>query len=487
MMVTIRILAAAWLISVTGCAENVYRVELKPDGDRIHRTLSIVLGAQPATAVDPEMDPDVQAEPNGSQIQTHTDASAAINRADAVDPESEPADEMLRIGKLYAATRQVVDGSDRPSLPKHVDDATAFDGWFGRQMPADVGGAGTYDRFETSLGSVSIYSERFRGQDNIDQLLVDRADSINAIIELTMDWIDFEVRDVDQAKRLKDFVDGQLRHDLSNVTHYLWLASTAEDEKTSHSHLFRAGQYLAERDYFAISDLPVMVRQVSGGQPNVVARMIRKSIQRRIQRIDSSPPPAALSRLDDLPAVEKSLRTFLRGTDHFQSIVARYRNEGKPVTDDSPDPMEVLSEPVFRIAMPFLASSPDRIEVTLHTPQAPLATNGNWDAESSTVRWSSRLQSLTLPTYTFAAWCQPNDEAQIKHFGRVWLTDESLADYARWYHGLTDDERSEWDGMITSLEPGDELSRTLASFAFSESPKLAEEVTAGWIKSLSAP
>jgi hypothetical protein len=114
--------------------------------------------------------------------------------------------------------------------------------------------------------------------------------------------------------------------------------------------------------------------------------------------------------------------------------------------------------------------------VSLQCPAAPFATNGAWDTKTSRVTWSGRIGQRgqpphnVLPKVLYALWSVPDAELQTKHFGKVVLTGEELAQYVLWRHGLSDEEAGEWDGFVATLEPGERLLEQLDAFRFTTDP-----------------
>ena len=74
---------------------------------------------------------------------------------------------------------------------------------------------------------------------------------------------------------------------------------------------------------------------------------------------------------------------------------------------------------------------------------------------------------MKLPTFFYASWSEPNVEFQQKHFGRVVLSDENLAEYCVWRENLNEKHSKEWDSFILSLNPGEDQEERLNAFRFS--------------------
>jgi hypothetical protein len=97
--------------------------------------------------------------------------------------------------------------------------------------------------------------------------------------------------------------------------------------------------------------------------------------------------------------------------------------------------------------------------VKLHLPVEPVATNGKWEAAGNIVVWKLR-QPGRGPEYTNpadnaqAAWCEPDTAFQTRHFGRVLLDGQALIDYCQWYELLKPGQKTEWDAVLATTQPG---------------------------------
>jgi hypothetical protein len=139
------------LIAAAGCEEKIYEVELQPRGDKIERRLTL----------------------------TRRDLRDHSKKRLAQDDEPE----LKRIAQAYQ--------TKTPSLPRAK---ASFSGTFGGVLPRDVGGDGHYVHWESPLGRVSIYVERFRGNDDIYSSLEARRKAVDSIVDLLVDWFESELR-----------------------------------------------------------------------------------------------------------------------------------------------------------------------------------------------------------------------------------------------------------------------------------------------------
>lgn len=61
---------------------------------------------------------------------------------------------------------------------------------------------------------------------------------------------------------------------------------------------------------------------------------------------------------------------------------------------------------------------------------------------------------------------EPCVDYQTRHFGRIVLKGEDLAQFCLWYCGLSNSEADIWDRFVDSLEPGSELADRIKHFTF---------------------
>ncbi|TWU58917.1 hypothetical protein Poly51_16970 [Rubripirellula tenax] len=412
-----------------GCAKNVYEVELRPDGNQIHRKLTV----------------------NWSTV-----------NADPSDREVRSDDEVDRIAKLYHGQQTHGDGGE------HVFTAT-----FQGKMPADIGGAGGYTFFDSALGSLAIYHERFRGDDDAIGNVARGHAGVDELISLLIQWIDFEVQDRKSAERLQRFVDGPLRRDFKNVVLYLSVMESSDDADNALAQIARLTQYLIERDYLQLNELPAITRKIADGGESEFAALVTSIVARKVTASGGELPPNVLDAMSDPIRIKKSLRDFLRSTDAYKQKVAEAEEKGEVVTNDSPDPMDVISGIVFH----DWHYNPNHVEVTLHLLAEPLRTNGKWSDETKTVDWSARINTTTLPTFTFATWVIPDEGTQTKHFGRVVLKGQLLANHVSFYQTLSADEAVRWQTMLDSIESPSHAINVLRNFRFGEKDSMIDGMT----------
>jgi hypothetical protein len=185
-------------------------------------------------------------------------------------PEKEPfpADQLAAFEQIYGQP---------PTLPSpgHF----RFSGRFAGKTPQDIGGAGWYTVHETPLGSIAVYSERFRGNDDLAEQLDERAKAADRLSELVARWFESEMGQDPNWPKVRAFLMREFRNDVHNLSLCGWLAlvnapsshappDTTENDAEPLGYLnawiARGGQYLAERGYIEPEEIFLWVRAFTG-------------------------------------------------------------------------------------------------------------------------------------------------------------------------------------------------------------------------------
>lgn len=429
-------LFAIAVLAASGCSRNRYQIEMSRDGDALRRELTVWL------------------ERRSSDGDWKTEAPAKA--------------ELERIAEAY--------GDEVPESPEGKQ---TFVGRFIERMPEGVGGSGTFTRWSNSLGSVSGYVERFRGDDDLVDDVENRLRAADRLADLLKGWLTSELEGQPGVDRLGEFLDGPFRRDLKNVSLYSWSHAIAAQRSGEFQPGFaiRLGQYLHERGYFTADELPSWTRAVqasSKGDAAPLLQWMRRLIATRMDHGAEAADAEAFSFLSSKESVQASARRYFRQTEDYQRLLDRWKRESNQGDRDKPRPEEVLSEPLSTItSMNQIFGNGDRLEVALETETEPLWTNGEWNQPERKVVWSKGIEAADatgwhFPAMLYAIWSIPNETTQRRHFGDVILEGESLARYCLWYEGLSDEETRQWDEFVASWKPRDDLSRRLQTFTFAE-------------------
>ena len=430
---------ALMALIVTGCPQNEYVVRLQPEGDRIRRTLTFYCA-------------------DGADAKTG-------------QPNYRPfgSNELAAIAALYPA-----------QLPATNDPRHVVQGDFTNNLPADVGGAGVYGHYITSLGEAGFYSERFRGNEDLAGMFEQRARAADQLTDLFLGWSRQELRHQPGYDSLRRYLDTDFRRDLKNLGAF-W----CEDQLLAKSHtnaeqefILRFGQYLYERGYFHFNELPGLYTGLASPGSARLLPYMQRLVARKMGVPDSAPIPACLAFLGDETALEKSFEKYLAGTDLYRARLRQWRREQKlkpeKPTPAQPRPIEVAQDAVNMLLDFNLDGQPDHLTVHLTLPAAPDYSNGRWDTNLQQVVWDTRIGEKGkpggLPAYCYAIWASPDAAFQTGHFGKIALTGDGLTQYCLWRNAQDTAHGAEWDAFLASLQPGTNLISRVDAFRFPDEP-----------------
>lgn len=427
------------MFGFTGCVSNRYEIQMVPNGKTMHRELTCY------------------------RKQSGNDQTNVVEL---------PLKELVAIASAYNV-----------KLPHEPSAKHSFAADFVGKMPNDVGGSGTYMHWQTPFGSASTYVERFRGNDDMAGDIERRLAAIERATDTITSWITAELNGEPGADRLRTFVDQSLRRDLKNITLYSWAfqaVSAQGDVDRGPDWIVRVGQYLVERGYFKLHDLPELSRAAmaySTGDPDRLFAIIQRFVATRMGVQAEQPVPESLAFLASEESIKASFIAYLSETDEYQLRLQQWKtkwatepaNEARP---EKPEPTDSFAEWVTQAWLPnFELGRGDRLQVSLSVPTEPLFTNGHWDKEKQEVRWSGGMleadsELSEFPVLFHAFWCEPNEPSQRECFGRVVLEGEKLAQYCLWFEGLTRQESKQWNDFVATWKPNSNVATRLQDFRF---------------------
>lgn len=420
---------------VTGCPHNDYTVELKPQGKVMERTVTFYQ----ADGADTNGIPNYQ----------------AFN-----------AEELAVIAALYPTNGLTVAGE------RHT-----VRGEFTNTMPGDVGGAGVYTNLATSLGEAGFYVERFRGNDDIAGLVETRLNAAGQVADWMVGWSQSALGREPGYARLHQFLDVDFRRDLKNVSAYYSAGQLAGEYSTNAAEEFavRFGQYLEERGYFKLGEVPNLFREMSGNDSSALLRRLPRLVAGKMGVPETEPVPAALAFLADETMMENSFSNYLAGTDAYQASLRQWEADRKLNPDAKrPDPWDAAGQTGNSLLLGFnlFGGTPDHLAVKLSLSAAPIHGNGRWDAAAKQEVWESDIPCRTnltaLPVSCYASWVQADEAFQTAHLGKVALGGDDLTGYCLWRCSLDAKRGEAWDAFLTGLEPGTGLMKQLDAFRFSD-------------------
>jgi len=432
---------AAMALVVTGCPHNDYLVQLQPRGHTIERTL-------------------VFYREDGVNTNTGSPNYQAFDAA-----------ELAAISSLYPAQGLTRDGE------RYV-----VRGEFTNELPNDVGGAGAYTNLTTSLGEAGFYVERFRGNDDLAAMSEQRCQAADQLGDLIAGWSQMELGPEPGYDKLRQFLEADFRRDLLNLAAYGWDGQLTGAYHTNAGEEFavRFGQYLFQRAYFTIGEIPDLFREASENDTQALLRRIQRLVVRKMGVPETEPVPASLAFLADQTTMEQSFDKYLAGTDLYRAKLKQWEEDKKLKPDTKqPEPLEVASDAIGNL-VEFDSNSfgqPDHLAVRLSLPSSPVHSNGRWDEALQQVVWETSIEERTnashIPFFCYASWAQADQAYQKKHFGRVVLAGDELTQYCLWRNSQDEQEGAEWDAFVASLQPGSGLAERLDAFRFSGEPAQA--------------
>ena len=357
---------------------------------------------------------------------------------------------------------------------KQIDKNT-FEGSFTGRLPQDVGGFGKCIHLSNPVGEVYVYHERFRGKDEQAQDLQKAYASVDKLLDLVIEWLEMELSDHPNFPRLKTFCTTQLRSDLKNICTYTWLGSRTMNSYSKET-AFRILHYLYEREYFTLDDVARLI--TSPEDERVYFVFARRFLAQKMGYENEETIAKELSFLANEENILKSVEQFIKTSDTIQKIVKRhYEKENQEAPTDPEKIMEIVMQH-YNIELDtfFVEIFPtsDQVNVKLSLPHEPYDTNGQWDEDKKQITWSrkiSREKIVDIPFLCYAAFAQPNEEYQKKHFGKIVLENEDLTQYCFWYQTLTSKQKQEWDQCLSTLQGQSEMWETLKAFRFSDLPE----------------
>jgi hypothetical protein len=455
-------IALVLILAFCSCDHNVYQIRMKTNGEVLERTVTVYRVG----------DNNVQLEPATSQT-NETPTPPASGEASASTSSGQfPKDRFDAIQKIYG----------KP-MPTTTPGEYIFVGKFTGRTPQDIGGSGHYFQYDSDMGAAKVYTERFRGSDDLAAIVERQSKSADAITDMLIGWAKAQMKDEPRLEKLVAFLNGQFRHDLKSLALYTFVASTNRPVTTQATSqatpayteiLARGLQYLADRDYFQPGDVPRILR--SAEQPNderdkVMLTMIQRLVADKLGVPANEPTPKSLSFFATTQSATKSLEDYLGATPQYKQILKEWETTTRSTTAPAttqPTPWAVLdANGAGLVQLNMASSSDDVVRISLATTTQPYLTNGEYDPSAGEVNWAFTLKPEEKDAYApfcYAYWGQPHEAFQKAHFGAVVLTGESLWKYCMWYKSLTPQELARWQEFAGALKPGRDLPARLRQF-----------------------
>jgi hypothetical protein len=248
------------------------------------------------------------------------------------------------------------------------------------------------------------------------------------------------------------------------------LGSNEIMEKAGGALLARVIQYLSERDYLSLREMPVLTRWLNGERDDIgpLIEFLQVRLSKKL-KTDLKPMFRHLGELFRNEKAEASFVAYFEKTPAYQKKLEAWR-QSHPESE-KPSPTSLISDLIDDLIGEKLFGSPSTfpVEVQLFLASEPEHTNGHW--EDGKVTWRGNPQEnlespSDVPMLCYALWTQPNEKFQETRFGRVVLEGEALIEYSYWHESLTLEEAGKWDDHLNSMRPGPDLEARLKDFRF---------------------
>jgi hypothetical protein len=431
-------LAAVGLLGLMGCPHDEFTVDLSPGAGGMNRTIVVSLGRS----------------------------------------ETQAASQIALLEKAYNQTATA-------SAPT----TQSFKSVFATKMPDDVGNAGLYLDYSSSMGKVGVYAERYRGDMHVAAQLQERFVAVDRATDLIIGWLKSEIGTETGFDKLQTFLDKQVRDDLKDLAVYAWTSKLVENSNDELLALVaRAGLFLNERGYLEPGDLATFVRSYSlkatnQGSERALWALAVRNIRAGMGLAGDQPAPAGWM-LADWDRAAASLDAYLKTTPEY-AVKLKAFQAAQPATAPAGGESPPAGPPAGRNVITELVGaifdfqsgggpSDDTLAVSLKLTTKPASTNGKWDEQAGNVTWHAALDSREAQAtkrYPFvcdAIWAVPDAKFQEQHFGKVVFAGWDLIRYGLWHKGLTDAERLVWDEFVAGLRPGKDLAEKLHGFLFAD-------------------
>jgi hypothetical protein len=311
------VLAAIALL--TGCDHDAYKIKMTAKDGRLERTVTVTHVTRGGTAtVTPASGP---AETDGATSQPAADLTESRPAAQPSKGQVNP-EVLARLAKLYP---------ERPA-------EDTFRGVYAKRLPPGTGegeGAGQYSQLVTSMGTLSAYVERFRGNDDQAAVLEAQFKAIDRLTDLLLGWATAEWGTRKEFPKIKAFIDHDLRKDLKNVQVFLWMQNVStrrmftdgesKGEPQTAEIIARASQYFVEREYLTEEEVPRLLSLFEEGEEGRLdawTLLLRGLLVRKVGLADKAFVEEIASLLKRPEGARASLEKYLRTTSEWKEAEA---------------------------------------------------------------------------------------------------------------------------------------------------------------------
>lgn len=330
-----------------------------------------------------------------------------------------------------------------------------------------MNGAGSFNSFQTSLGTAYFYSENFLGTRDFVQELEKFNKTIDIGIYFLNKWLQQTLGNTPQYDQLQKFLNTGFKKDVKNVFFIMWnyynqkLNVSGDDEKfdmiigTEESFAQVITQYAIEKEYILPEkDYPLLFKTAEGCSSSVIMEgaimessgtqlLARENLKRRFDYSQEQIDPVF-----DPNGLESCIES--------DPLFLQFQEEQRFQRQD-PNYVATVEDFLYSlIGIDLIFPATDQIKIEFSTGAEPFNTNGVWDTNSGIISWSTetieRDNVPKLPRIAYANWVNPDIKFQEEHFGKVLINGLDLGEYCLWYAALEQKDRIEWDEFLINLE-----------------------------------
>ena len=374
---------------------------------------------------------------------------------------------------------------------KEVSQEVTFEGQFTDKTPNDIGGNGSVTYDICPYGSITGYVENFGGSDDLYEQVKTRTDAGDELIDILRLTLKQKFTDMDEFPKLEKFIDMQLREDCKTLLLLLWTTQNQlaevkqgfpepsdkskkddttlpDPEKTTAARLV---QFLLGHNYISNQKVSLLLCDTivsNSSKPTLYAEVLRYALVEKVGLKKDGQLTDAI--VDFIINSEKDrLETFreaAKSTKGFREFKKQYlrKQTAKPVeekeekkSDDSENTnQDIAGEYTSALLSSVLGYSDgvsDKLTASLTVPCKPLYTNGKWYEDKKLVAWYGTVENdkLQAPAICYTLWVEPDETAQTKQFGKIFLNEHDLMTYIAWSKGLAPDEAAQWNDFVRTL------------------------------------
>jgi len=390
-----------------------------------------------------------------------------------------PSGELKRIRKIYNPEFEE-NKADKINLSTEH----SFVADFSAKMPQDIGGFGSITRFNSILGSVIYYQERFRKSDSgISEKIKIKYKNADRFADYLAGWLKKELSNEKDWELLDKFVNFDFRKDLKDIVSFIILMnimndagnelkSAVTDQLTARILLF-----LNEKNYIKKNDIMTFNRIFNSMKSDsekykIAISYIIKMISRKTGLPQTSPVLLSLSKII---ATEKSLTASLESYIITTEDWRNYLKETRKLQDKDnekqkpPRPIDMIETCLSALySIDFDFSTNDCLQIEIYSLDTPYKTNMQWLPEEKKLTWENSLYkknySLKLSPFVYAVWVIPNKKVQKHCFGKIAVNDDLLIQYALWENSIDENNKKIWKSFIRSYSSDKNLKNMVDIF-----------------------